>query len=72
MSIRVPDYYEPCKLYSEEDACIEICNSAEYSLEEAIKFVESLGYKVKHSKYSFMCYDDWMGEWRGVVDIDIN
>ncbi|MEG0153730.1 MAG: hypothetical protein RR744_11265 [Cellulosilyticaceae bacterium] len=68
MNIKQPDYFERCTFYS-EDACIEICNDAEYLYEDAVLFVESLGYTVKDGGY--MGYDEMFRDWRGFVNVII-
>lgn len=36
MEIKKPDHFERYKFYSDEDACIEICHSTEYTYSDAI------------------------------------
>lgn len=69
MMIKKPDHHEKYKFYSEEDACVEICNSSEYSYEEAEKFVESLGLVVRSGGH--ISYDSMFNDWRGFVNIEI-
>ena len=64
-----PDHYEKYKMYSKEDACIEICHNQEYSYEQAVSFVESLGYKVTDGGH--ILYDEMFGDWRGFVNVEV-
>lgn len=64
-----PDYYEEYKMYSKEDACIEICHNKEYSYEQAVSFVTSLGYKVTDGGY--ILHDQMFGDWRGFVKVGV-
>lgn len=68
--MKKPDYYEEYKFYSKEDACIEICHNEEYTYEEAVEFVESLGHKVVDGGY--VSYDDMFKDWRGFVNVEVD
>lgn len=63
-----PTYYQEYKLYSEHDACIEICSDTKYTLQQALEFVVSLGYEVKADQ-SWIDYDDMFCDWRGYVGV---
>ena len=67
MEIKKPDHFERYKFYSDEDACIEICNSTEYTYSDAILFVESLGYDIREG--GDMWYDNMFKDWRGYVNV---
>lgn len=66
--VKTPDWWERHKFYSEEDASIEIVNDTPYSTEEAIKFVESLGYEIRGG-YNEMLFDPMFRDWRGSIDV---
>lgn len=67
--MKIPDHYERYKFYSKEDACVEICHSTEYSYDDAVDFVKSLGCKVIDGGY--MMYDPMFGNWRGFVNVEV-
>ena len=64
--IKTPDYFERYKFYSKENACIEIQHNTEYSYNEAVDFVRSLGYTVKDGD---MWYDPKFKDWRGYINV---
>ena len=64
--IKTPDYFERYNFYSKENACIEIQHNTEYSYNEAVDFVRSLGYAIKDGD---MWYDPMFKEWRGYINI---
>lgn len=65
-----PLYWGEYKMYSKDDACIEISNDTEYTLDQAISFVVSLGFEVKADS-SWIYYDEIIGDWRGYVGVVI-
>ena len=67
MSIKIPNHYTPYKLYSSEDACIEICNSSYYTYEDAVNFVRYLGYTVIDGGY--VMFDEMISDYRGFVRV---
>lgn len=68
--ITKPDFHEAYKFYSKEDACVEICHNSEYTYEQAVDFVKSLGLKVIDGGY--IEFDSMFGDWRGYVNIEVN
>lgn len=64
--IKKPDYFERYKFYSKENACIEIQHNIEYSYNEAVDFVRSLGYAIKDGD---MWYDPMFKDWRGYINV---
>ena len=67
--MKTPDHYEKYKFYSKEDACVEICHSTEYTYDEAVSFVESMGLKVIDGGY--IMYDSMFNDWRGFVNVEV-
>lgn len=66
--VRIPDHFERYKFYSPEDASIEIQNETQYSTEDAIEFVKSLGYEIR-GNHNEVAYDSMFGDWRGSIDV---
>lgn len=66
--IKKPDHYEKYKFYSKDDACIEICHSGEYTYEDAVDFVKSIGFIVLDGGH--ITYDSMFGDWRGFVNVE--
>lgn len=67
--MKIPEHYEKYKFYSKEDACIEICHSTEYSYDDAVDFVKSLGFKVIDGGY--IMHDSMFADWRGFVNVEV-
>ncbi|WP_343580675.1 hypothetical protein [Acinetobacter sp.] len=66
--VRIPDYFERYKFYSVEDASIEIQNETQYSTEEAMEFVKSLGYEIR-GNHNEVAFDSMFGDWRGSINV---
>lgn len=67
--MKKPDWWYPDKMYSDEDANIQIAHNSEYTLEEAIEFIIELGYTVKNNEFNYISYDPMMKEWSGYVSV---